>query len=119
MCHCRPADRPQRGGRGQPGGDSGIRQSIQDPPPVLGPDTNSGGAGAERSRGAGLQPVRHLQVRTASEERDTRTITHKKYLKNMICFCQMKSGERSNQICYLSKHGNVTNTQYIISKSSC
>lgn len=59
----RPADRPQRGGRGQPGGDSGIRQSLQDPSAVPGPDTDSGGPGAQRRRGAGVQPVCHLQVR--------------------------------------------------------
>lgn len=59
----RPADRPQRGGRGQPGGDSGIRQSVQDPPALPGPDADPGGPGAERRRGAGVQPVCHLQVR--------------------------------------------------------
>lgn len=59
----RPADRPQRGGRGQPGGDSRICQSIQDPPAIPGPDTDPGGPGAERCRGAGVQPVCHLQVR--------------------------------------------------------
>lgn len=59
----RPADRPQRGGRGQPGGDPGICQSLQDPPAVPGPDTDSGGPGAQRRRGAGVQPVCHLQVR--------------------------------------------------------
>lgn len=66
MCvlYCRPADCPQRGGRGQPGGDSWIRQSIQDPPAVPGPDTDSGGPGAQRCWGAGVQSVCHLQVRT-------------------------------------------------------
>lgn len=65
---CRPADRPQRGGRGQPGGDPRVRQSFQDPPPVAGPDPDPGGPGAERRRGPGLQPVRHLQVRAQRKE---------------------------------------------------
>lgn len=67
VVNCRPADRPQRGGRGQPGGDSWICQSIQDPPAIPGPDTDSGGPGAQCRRGAGVQPVCHLQVRTNTE----------------------------------------------------
>lgn len=70
---CRPADRPQRGGWGQPGGDSWICQSIQDSPAVPGPDTDSGGPGAQRCRGAGVQPVCHLQVR-ANKEGETPTM---------------------------------------------
>lgn len=61
---CRPADCAQRGGRGEPGGDPGVRQSLQDPPPVAGPDADAGGPGSQRGRGARLQPVRHMQVGT-------------------------------------------------------
>lgn len=86
VVYCRPADRPQRGGRGQPGGDSRICQSIQDSPAIPGPDTDPGGPGAERRRGAGVQPVCHLQVRA-----DTKAKKGSLFRINTAWFCQMKA----------------------------